>query len=303
MSVLPESTGATATVTDGARAAGRAGRAFVRSPLFPGAVAVSKGVVSLTLLSAALDPVLFAIGFLVAVTVYTHNRLTDLDEDAVNRPEEATTAADRRRSLGALAGGAYVCALALAALGGLVAVGVVLLPGVAAAAYSEAWLPVTDYDRLKEVPVVNTAVTAGAWALPLGYLPVAFAGSAPSAAPALVATFLFLRTAGASEVMNARDVAGDRRAGVVTVPIAVGIQRTRHVLYTVDAAAALTLVAGVLGGHFPAPVAAALLPGLGYSVLVTRRLGRADSDRLAVAKDAEYGLMALCALAAAGLFL
>ncbi|MFB6121455.1 MAG: UbiA family prenyltransferase [Halobacteriaceae archaeon] len=302
MSVLPEATAAETVVTDGARRAGDAGRAFVRSPVFPGALAVSKGVVSLTLLSAALNPVLFAIGFLVAVTVYTHNRLTDLGEDAVNRPDAAAMAARRKRLLGALAGGSYVAALGLAALGGLVAVAVVLLPGVAAAAYSEPWLPVTGYDRLKEVPVVNTVVTAGAWALPLGYLPVAFAGTAAGLAPALVATFLFLRTAGASEVLNARDVDGDREAGVVTVPIALGVARTRHVLYAVDAAAALTLTVGVAAGALPTAVALGLLPGLAYSVLLTRRLGRTDPDVLAVAKDGEYGVFAAGALAA-GLFL
>jgi len=295
MSVIPESVGGALP------AAGGDWRVdLVESPLFPGAIAVSKGVVSLTLLSAALNPVLFAIGFLVAVTVYTHNRLTDLGEDAVNRPEQAAVAASRKRLLGGVAAGAYAVALGLAALGGLVAVGVVVLPGVAGALYSESWLPVTEYDRLKEVPVLNTAVTAGAWALPLAYLPVAFSGAAGGATAALVAAFLFCRTAAASEVLNVRDVAGDRAAGVVTVPVAVGLRRTRHVLYGLDAASVGVLAAGAGAGHLPLPVAAVLLPGFAYSLWLTRRVGTADPDRLATAKDAEYVLLAALALVGAG---
>ncbi|MFB6135347.1 MAG: UbiA family prenyltransferase [Halobacteriaceae archaeon] len=271
--------------------------AVVHSSAHLGVLAVAKGVVAFALLSVPLNAAL-VVGLLAAVPVYAHNRLRDGVEDGVNAPSRAAFLEGRERSLAVASAAAYLGALVVAALGGALALLLTAAPGVAGALYSETWIPVGDADRLKEVPVVNTAVVAGAWAVPLGVLPLAFADVAPGYGAAFVVAFFFLRTVVAVEVLNVRDVRGDRRADVPTLPADHGVDATRRVLAALDAATLALLLAGAATGAVPVPVALALLPALGCSVAVTALLTTGvDRSRLCACKDAEYVLMACCVLA------
>jgi 4-hydroxybenzoate polyprenyltransferase len=188
---------------------------------------------------------------------------------------------------------AYLLALGLSLRGGLDGLVVTLAPGIAAVLYSEPCLPITDVDRLKDVAGLNTAIVAAAWAIPLTYLPVAIGGGSAGVTAMVVGLFIFLRTFAGVEVMNVRDVVGDRAVGVGTLPVRFGVRPTRMVLYAIDAvtvtlllvAASLNLLSPVMAG-----VLAAVIP---YSVLITTLLGTdLDRTRLGTAKDGEYILMA-----------
>lgn len=253
-----------------------------------GAVAVAKTIIALELLGVAAHPALLGVGFCASVAVYTHNNLTDLTEDATNRPGRTRLVARRRRWFAGVAGLAGVLSVGFATVAGLGGVLATLFPGVVAALYSESWLPVTEFDRLKDVPVVSTALIALAWAVPTTYLPVAYAGVRVDTAALLVGAYLFCRTALASEVMNVRDVRGDRDAGVLTVPVLLGIPRTRWFLYALDLVSAAVLIGGVVTNVLPTS-ALALCAVIPLSLVLTSKLERgANLDTLAFAKDAEY---------------
>lgn len=267
---------------------------------FLGVVAVAKGVVSVALLDVGLRAVAPAmlVGFLGAAAIYTHNKGTDLAEDAVDKPERAAFAASRRGVLYGACAAAFGLALGVAALAGVWGVLITFAPGAAAVIYGHEWVPLADADRLKDIAVVNTAIVAGMWAMPVAFLPLAFAEVDRAAAALVVAALVFLRTAAAAEVANVRDVAGDRRAGVSTVPTRFGVRRTRHLLYAIDALTVGLLAGAVRVGVVTPVEAAAFVPALALSAVVARRVRRgAAHGRLAVAKDAEYLLAAVCLLA------
>ncbi|MEM4781378.1 MAG: UbiA family prenyltransferase, partial [Halalkalicoccus sp.] len=237
------------------------------------------------------------IAFLVTLAVYTHNNLTDLAEDGVNDPDRASLFERRTRLFSGIAVGAYLGALGLAALGGPFALALTLFPGVLGVLYSSRWLPGAGPDRLKDVLVVGTCAVALAWAVPLALLPVAFAGGGVGVGAICVLAFFFLRAVFAVELFNVRDVAGDRREGVGTLPVAVGIGPTRWILGALNLASAGLLVGAVLSGAL-GPLALAAGLGVAYSQSLVASLDGRRADWLCLASYLESPIM-LFALATA----
>ena len=267
---------------------------LVHTTLLQGGVGVAKALVACLLLAVPVNAALPVAG-LVAFAVYTHNRLTDVEEDAVNDPDRVDFVTARRGVFASLSVGAYLLALGVAALGGVACLALTLFPAAVGVLYSERLVPVPfgDVDRLKDVLAVNTASVAVAWAVPLTYLPLSFAGAPALAGSAFVALFLFLRTFVGVEFFNVRDVAGDRSEGVGTLPVAFGVRSTRLALYALDAASLAVLAVGVLVGALPRLAAFAAVPGVAYSLFVTSRLDAdVDLGLLCSARDFDYLVMA-----------
>ncbi|WP_435333358.1 UbiA family prenyltransferase [Haloarchaeobius sp. TZWWS8] len=264
----------------------------VHTSLLDGAVAATKVVVVSMLLSVSLSPAI-ALGFLVALAVYGSNKLVD-DEDEVNCPERAAFVSRHRTLLTVMTVGSYLFALGIAALEGPLSFGLVSVPGLAAVLYSVEWVPYDDGTRLKDVLFVNTALVAAAWAIPLTFLPITYADRSPGLASFTIFGFFFLQTVVAGEVMNARDVVGDRREGVSTLSTRLGVERTRRVLLTLDFLTAALLGLAAWSGVLAAEQVLALTPALLFSLAVTSLVGRdRDLSQLAAARDAEYPIMFL----------
>lgn len=252
------------------------------------------GAIKVTVVSLLLSiPINAAAGvaFLVTLAVYNHNKLTDLAEDGVNDPERATLFGSRKRLFTLLSAGAYVAALVLSAFGGLVALALTLFPGLLGVLYSSRWLPGDGPDRLKDVLGVGTAAVALAWAVPLALLPLAFEGREFGAAAVVVLAFFLLRTVVAVELFNVRDVAGDRREGVGTVPVVLGVRSTRYVLGALNLGSLAVLVWAVLAGVLP-PVVLAAGVGIGHSQVIVALIGSRPADRLCLASYLEFPLTA-----------
>ncbi|WP_435358922.1 UbiA family prenyltransferase [Haloarchaeobius sp. DFWS5] len=262
----------------------------IHSSLFDGAIAATKVVVVCLLLSLPFS-LSVVHGFLVAIAVYGSNKLVD-DEDAVNCPDRAAFVERHRRGLTILTVGSYLLSLGLAAVEGVASFGLVLLPGIAAVLYSVEWVPNDGGTRLKDVLFVNTVLVAAAWAIPLTFLPLTYADKVPGLASLTIFGFFFLQTVVAGEVMNARDVAGDRREGVSTLSTRFGVGGARRALYGIDALTVGLLVAATVTGVLGTAQLLALLPAVGFSLAVTAMVGRdIDLSRLATARNAEYPLM------------
>ena len=274
---------------------------LVHTTLLQGGVGAAKALVACLLLSVPTNAALPVAG-LVAFAVYTHNKLTDVEEDAVNDPGRVDFVTAHRGTFAGLSAGAYLLAVGVAALGGVACLALTLFPAAVGVLYSERLVSLGDADRLKDVLVVNTASVALAWAVPLTFLPLAFAGAPALAGAAFVAAFFFLRTFVGVEFFNVRDVAGDRREGVGTLPVAFGVRSTKRTLYALDAASLAVLAAGVFAGALPRLAALAVVPGVGYSLLVTSRLDAGvDLGLLCSARDVDYLLMAASLAALLGL--
>lgn len=271
----------------------------VHCSLLLAAVGASKVAVVSLLLSVPVNAAA-GVAFLVTLAVYNHNKLTDLAEDGVNDPEQAAFFGSRKRLFTLLSAGAYVAALCLSALGGSMAFALTLFPGVLGVLYSSRWLPGPGADRLKDVLVVGTAAVAVAWAVPLALLPLAFAGGAVGLGSVVVLVFFFVRTVVAVELFNVRDVEGDRREGVGTLPVVLGVGPTQAVLGALNVCSLALLVGAVLVGAL-SPTVLAVAPAIGYSLVLVALLDGARSpDRLCLASYLEAPLMAACLAAAVG---
>lgn len=263
--------------------------------LVQGVVAAAKTAFTMALLGVE-TPVAAVVVGLVSFAVYTANDLADLDEDAINNPEHSSFVADHPAVVAALAVGTFALGAALAWWGGgAVALAVACVPLAASLLYS---LPVTPAGRrLKDVLGVNTALVAGAWAVTVTGVPLAFAGQPVGPVAVAVCLFFYLRSFISVEVFNVRDVTGDGATGVDTIPVVLGVGRTRLILALFEGCS-LALVVALMTVPTVALVALAALPVLGYSLGLTWFLGETGRmDTFCLAKDCEYLLLCLVGLA------
>ncbi|WP_198951494.1 MULTISPECIES: UbiA family prenyltransferase [Halorubrum] len=293
---------------------------------FVAVVAALETVIATVLLGVPLSAAPAVVG-LVAFAVYTVDHVADAAADARSTPGRARIALRYGDQLMIAAALAYGLAVALSIAGGPLALGVALLPGALWIAYASDWLPNAGralrslapeaglgtglrLPRLKEVPVLSSVVVAAGWAIAVTLLPLAFAGGPGSGAPtaglsvfgaapiepvvAVAFAYFLLRSFVDTELPNVRDVEADAAAGVSTLPISLGVPRTRRVLYGVDLLTAATLAAATATGVLAPGIAAALGVGLAASLAVTALAGRVDdAGVLGVAPDCTYLVVAV----------
>ena len=246
--------------------------------------------IAMTVLSLPLSPAP-VVGGLITFAVYANDRIADVDDDAIAKPEQAAFVRRHRDALYVTAACAYATGVALSVLGGPLAFALALLPGAFWVLYATDWLPQVSsrVRRLKDVLLVNTIVVALAWAVSLTFLPVAFAGRGVTPAVGLVFAYFFLRAFVDTELPNVCDRDSDRAANVRTLPVVYGVEHTRVVLYAVDFVTGAVLGAALVAGYLSVGVALALGVGLPYSLVVSSQLGRyADRSWLTVAPEFEY---------------
>jgi len=308
----------TETVPDGRRLAA----AFAWGSPFTALVAAVETLIATVLLGLPLT-VAPAVVALVAFAVYTVDHVADADTDAASTPNRALLARRYGDQLMIAATLAYGLAVALAVTGGPLALALTLLPGAFWVAYASDWLPdlgravgaalasvaptdrtigrvgaeVTDggrsyIPRLKDVLVVNSVVVAAGWATALTFLPVAFAGGTSGPTVSVVFAYFLLRSFVDAELPNVRDVEADAAVGVETLPVVLGVARTRRVLYGVDLIVAGGVTAAAVAGLLAWPLVGALGVGIAASICITALAGRVDDAAvLGVAPDCSYLLV------------
>ncbi|WP_369425316.1 UbiA family prenyltransferase [Methanothrix sp.] len=156
--------------------------------------------------------------FLVSFSVYTLDKLVDLDRDVSNMPARKQFLYSRRRIFLILALSAYLAAALIIAYVRPAALPLVFVPVIANAFYGMRllpWLP-----RLKDIPVMKNIVVGSAWAVVTVLIPVIHSGH--TATCVLVLYFIFIKTFIDTVLYDIRDVAGDRISGVRTMPVILG---------------------------------------------------------------------------------
>lgn len=258
---------------------------LIYSSAYLALIAIIKVIIVIEVLSLSSSPAPIVVG-LITFTIYANDRLADLETDAASNPRRAAFVRQHRNSLYVLAALSYGLAVAIATLGGPLAFGLALLPGVAWILYALDWMPGSmSFQRLKEVLLVNTAVVATAWALTVVFLPLAFADATLTPTVGIVFSYFFLGTFVNTEIANVRDIESDRQTGVSTLPTVLGVYRTRQALYGVVLLMTAILGYAMIGGYLTATVVAVLLIGPAYLLGVIALLGRTSEDILTVAAE------------------
>jgi 4-hydroxybenzoate polyprenyltransferase len=217
------------------------GEFLLYSSLFLGVVVIGMGYTSSFIQGISWTVQQAAVMSMITFSVYNLNRKTDEAEDALNheRRFRITKMFERHLFIAAIA--AYLIALTISAFYGVAAFCVTILPLVSGIFYSVPILPRwCGYRRLKEIPVMKNVVVSTSWAFSASLLPVFMTASVPGMATFLVFLFTFSWTFIASTLPDIRDRAGDSATGVATIPVLIGVARTRFLLTGIN------LISGVL---------------------------------------------------------
>lgn len=259
--------------------AGWVWKPLVYSSTYLALIAVAEVLVVRHLLSLPPSPAPL-VGALITFAVYANDRLVDLETDAESNPKRTAFVRRHPDTLYVLGALAYGIAVALSVLGGPVSFAVALLPGAAWVLYAVDWVPLSDapFRRLKEIAILNSAVVAVAWSLPLVLLPLAFGNATVGSTAVVVFLYFMLATFVNAEIANVGDVESDRQSGDATLPVVLGIARTRQTLYGVVALTGALLALATAGGHLTPTAAAVLSVGLAALLGVIALVGRVDND-------------------------
>lgn len=144
------------------------------SSLFLSISSVLMLYISFLLFEVALKPILLCAMFLVVYSVYSLNRLTDQEEDAVNAPERSVFVKGNERFLLAVAIASYILALALGWIENPFAALILIFPLITGIAYSKNIFSVVGIPRLKDIFLVKSLAVASSWAVCAAFLPVLY---------------------------------------------------------------------------------------------------------------------------------
>lgn len=203
--------------------------------------------------------------FLVSFSVYTLDKLVDLERDVSNMPARKRFLYSRRRIFLGLALSAYIAASLIMFYVRPAALPLVFVPVIANAFYGMRVLP--QLPRLKDIPVMKNIVVGSAWALVTVLIPVMCSGC--GGPWLLVLYFIFIKTFIDTVLYDIRDVAGDRISGVRTMPVILG--ETPTVLLLLLLNTTMLPVSLLLPGDGGAIALALTLYGYAYIAYLRRR--------------------------------
>ena len=199
------------------------------SSMFIGAVMVAVLYVSFLLQSIVSSALLLIATFFLTISVYSLNKVTDLEEDLVNLPDRARFVKKNRDYLLFASLESINIAVLLVFFTNPYAIPVILFPFYVGLFYSTGMrrLRIKDALLLKNIMVALAATTAAV------LLPLAVHTSIPFIV-LLVAYFIFLKCFINTVLFDVRDIEGDRKAGVLTIPVSLGTKKTRNAIAAIE---------------------------------------------------------------------
>lgn len=202
------------------------------SSLFIGAMGFSLTFVGYLFLGIEPSIQMCTVVFLMTFSVYSLNKLTDIEEDAINMPERLTFLSGRKRLAYFCAMGAYLLSVVLAFLEKPSTVPIVFIPLAVNAVYSSK--PLQGLPRLKDIPVMKNVSVAVSGALTCTLLPTVHVPGAPMMAVAMVFYIIMVKVFINTVLYDVRDVKGDRENGIITMPTLLGARKTTAVLLALN---------------------------------------------------------------------
>jgi 4-hydroxybenzoate polyprenyltransferase len=210
---------------------------------------------SFTILEVTLKPALLCAMFFVIYSVYSLNKVTDQEEDAVNMPERSALVKGNEKLLLILAAVSYIVALFLGWLESPFAALILLVPIVLGIAYSKDIFSIIGIPRLKDIFFVKSLIVSLSWATCTTLLPSLYLENL--AKLWFIFPFFFIKVFINTVLFDVRDVKGDTLNGVNTVPVVIGISWTKRLLLTVQSLLALwtVLFSNLFNGYYPVLIA------------------------------------------------
>lgn len=219
---------------------------------------------------------------LVVFAVYVGDRIGDIETDPEATAERNAFMKRHRTVLSVTSAASYGLAIGISAFGGPQVLLLTLVPGFAWILYASGAIQDVSpsMPRLKNIVVLNSAVVAAGWATALVYIPVAFAGEAVGPVAVVLFAYFFFDVFIGTEIPNFRDVADDASNGVTTLPIALGVHRSRLLLLSINLALVTILLIAFVHELLSVAFLEAALVGRLYTAGIQGFVGKTDRHRL-----------------------
>lgn len=183
-----------------------------------------------------------AVGFFMPLGVYSFNLVTDCGEDIINKRNSVVITG--RKSSFQIMCFSFLCkgtAILASFFIGWASFTIVFTIAVISFLYSYGF----GFGRFKEMFLLKNITIAMGWSMLL--LVPAFAGNFPFEPVFLILVFfVFAHCVISSTISDLKDVEGDSKNNVKTLPTEIGLKRTLLALSLVNAAAFLAIIIGVL---------------------------------------------------------
>jgi 4-hydroxybenzoate polyprenyltransferase len=198
-------------------------------------------------LSMGVRPLDYFILPLAVACICQWNRLTDLEEDAVNCPGELGEALKRARRirLSCYLGGAAAITLAMATDPSWPVAAVVATGAALGFFYSTSPWPGRPGLRIKNIFALKNLSSGIGWTLGVLVYPAIRAGHILDGPFWLASAYMFLAVMAHEIIWDMRDVAGDRAARVHTLPVVAGLGATKALVLASMALLAALIAASV----------------------------------------------------------
>ncbi len=204
----------------------------------------------------AISPLLALASFLITFSVYSLNMVTDCKEDAINRSQDTPKRAQYYLALSIVS---LVISIAIGIADGPMTLLILLAPLIIGFAYSvKIAKPIP---RLKEIVGVKSLIVALSWAITGAFLPATIQ-PIEFYKEILVFLYIFAQILVNTIVFDALDVRGDHASGILTVPLALGKEKTKKLLLCINGLLAVWFSYCLATGVF-----LEYLPTLGFGVI------------------------------------
>jgi 4-hydroxybenzoate polyprenyltransferase len=198
------------------------------------------------------------------------NRLTDVQEDALNCPEDLKDAQTHSRAIKIFcyAGGIATVMLALFTkptweIAGLVAFGVAV-----GYFYNSPLLPSQPNVRLKNMLLIKNVSSGAGWSAGLLIFPMLRAHTQPDGRFFTAFVYMFAMVMTYEIMWDIRDAAGDAKAGIPTLPVVLGINSARVCAAILQIVCLGIIISGVVNARLTPVWSFYLLPSIMLLTLI-----------------------------------
>ena len=213
------------------------------SSLFIGCAGFFNTFISYLLLGMKPDIAVCFAAFLVSFSVYTQDKITDLDKDVINIPSRAEFLRRKKDLAIAYSSLAYLLSAIILFLGEPISSLLLLIPIAANVVYGKKLIP--GVPRLKDIPVMKNTIVAFSWVLVTVIIPITYQFKLQSGPSFMVIFavlyFMFIKMFIKTVLYDVRDEFGDRINNVRTIPVLIGSKATVKVLLVLNSTLFLVL--------------------------------------------------------------
>jgi 4-hydroxybenzoate polyprenyltransferase len=162
--------------------------------------------------------------FLITFGVYGLNKLTDLKEDAINNPDRAKTIRKIEVVFKIAVALSFIFSIVLGYLVSFLTLPVLFFPLFLGALYS---LKLSkNLPRLKDITGVKNLTIALSWSVVSTFLPVIYILEKKEVMIILIFYLFFTKSLINSILFDIRDIDGDRKSNIRTIPVFLGKEKT-----------------------------------------------------------------------------